>query len=92
MPALEKLNENVATSMKAKEAFVYQSAFPKPFTSFIIELVIIFGVAYKEITEEKVYFALVTQVIAKAPKPNKISFRILHIIWNWEKERMTSMV
>ena len=66
-PALKDLDGNVATSMKAKEAFVYRSAFPKPPISLEAEPVIPCGIAHKGITEEKVYFALVTQAIAKAP-------------------------
>lgn len=81
-PALKDVDGNVATSMKAKEALVYRSAFPKPPISLEAEPLISSGIAHKRITEEKVYLALVIQAIAKAPGPNKINFRILRMIWN----------
>ena len=91
-PALKDVDGNIATSMKAKEALVYQSAFPKPPISLETEPLISSGIAHKGITEEKIYLALVTQAIAKAPGPNKINFRILRMIWDWDKERIISMV
>ncbi len=91
-PALKDPDGNIATSMKTKEAFVYQSAFSKPSRSLEAEPVITHGVAHQGITENKVYLALVTQAISKAPGPNKINFRILCTVWNWDKERMTNMV
>ena len=78
--------------MKAKEALVYQSAFPKPPISLEAELLISSGIAHKRITIEKVYLALVIQAIAKASGPNKINFRIFRMIWHWDKERIISMV
>ena len=57
-----------------------------------MELLISSKIANKGITEEKVYLALVTQAIAKALRPNKINFRILRMIWDWDKERIISMV
>ena len=78
--------------MKVKEALIYQSAFPKPSISLEAEPLISSRIAYKGITKEKVYLALITQAIAKAPESNKINFRILRMIWDWDKERIISIV
>ncbi len=40
----------------------------------------------------KVAQALMTQAAAKAPGPDKINFKILQMIWSWDKARITSMV
>lgn len=66
--------------MKAKKTFVYQSAFSRPPINLKEELVIIKKSSHQEITEDKVYFALVTQAIAKNPRQNKINFQILCMI------------
>ncbi len=44
------------------------------------------------ITEEVVAQALMTQAATKAPGPDKINFKILQMIWSWDKARITSMV
>ncbi len=78
--------------MKAKEALVQRSAFPKPPTNLIEPPVTSFGLAHTKITEESVAQALMTQLATKAPGPDKINFPILQMIWGWDKARITSMV
>lgn len=60
--------------MKAKEALVRRSAFPKPPISLGPEPLVLPGIAHMEITEEKVSYALMSQSTAKAPGPDKITF------------------
>ena len=79
-PALKDSDGNVAVSMKAKEALVRQSVFPKPPTSLVQTPVISSGLAHTKITEAIVAQALVTQARTKAPGPDKINFQILHMI------------
>ena len=78
--------------MKAKEAMVRRSAFPKPPTHLIKPPVLSFGLAHANITEEMVAQALMTQAATKAPGPDKINFQILQMIWCWDKTRITNMV
>ena len=47
---------------------------------------------HTKITEETVAQALMTQSATKAPGPDKINFKILQMIWSWEKTQITSMV
>ncbi len=72
----------MAVSMKAKEALVRRSAFPKPPPNLFEPLVIPFGLAHTKITEEIVAQALTTQVATKAPDSDKINFQILQMIWS----------
>ena len=91
-PALKDSDGNTAVSMKAKEALVRKSAFPKPPINLFEPSVIPSGLAHTKITEEVVARTLMTQAANKAPGPDKINFKILQMIWSWDKTRITSMV
>lgn len=68
--------------MRAKEALVQRSVFPKPPINLTTPPVTSFGLAYTKITEEMVAQALMTQAAIKALGPDKINFQILQIIWS----------
>lgn len=91
-PAIKDPDGNVATSMKAKEALVCRSAFPKPPISLGPEPLVLPRVAHIGVTEVKIAHALMSQSATKAPGPDKINFRILRMIWDWDKVRITSIV
>ena len=91
-PALKDSEGNVATSMKAKEALVRKSAFPKPPSDSHPDPEIEPGSAHLAITENIVYHALFSQSATKAPEPNKINFQILRLIWSWDKVQITRLV
>ena len=91
-PALNDPDGNIATSMKAKEALICRSAPPKPPISLGPEPLVLPGVAHIGVTEVKIAHALMSQSATKAPGPDKINFRILRMIWDWDKIRITSMV
>ena len=78
--------------MKAKEALVRKSAFPKPPANCEVPRVIGAGTAHVKVTEEIVAQALMTQAATKAPGPDRINFRILRMVWDWDKVRITDMV
>lgn len=50
------------------------------------------GTAHIDITEGKISYTLMSQSATKAPGRDKINFQILHMIWKWDKVRITSMV
>ena len=81
-PALTDVDGNTAVSMKAKEALVRRSAFPKPPPNSIEPPLMSCGMAHTRITEERVAQALMTQAATKAPGPDKINFKILQMIWS----------
>lgn len=91
-PVLKDPLENVAISMKDKEAMIRKTVFPPPPKGTLREPRIPAGTAHLSITKERVYSALVAQSIQKAPGPDKINFGILRMIWNWESEKKTQMV
>ena len=91
-PTLKDSERNTAVSIKAKEALVRRSVFPKPPPSLLDSLVISSGLAHTKVTEQIVAQALTTQAATKAPGLDKINFQILQMVWSWEKAQITSMV
>ena len=71
---LQYSDENIATFIKAKEALVYKSVFPKPLTSHSQEPCMVAGMAYLEVMGEKIAYALLLQSTTKVHGPNKINF------------------
>lgn len=78
--------------MKAKEAMVRKSAFPKPLTNLGKPPVTSSRLAHVQVTRKVISKALMTQAATKASGPNKINFRILQMIWEWDKIQITYMV
>ena len=91
-PILKDGDGNIAVSMKAKEALVRRSAFPKPPPNLLEPPVTPRASAHTKITEETVARALTTQAATKAPGPARINFQIRQMAWSWEKAQITNMV
>lgn len=62
--------------MKAKEALVRKSAFPKPPNNFGPDPITSPGMAHVTITGDMVFKAFMSQSAAKAPGPDKINLQI----------------
>ena len=78
--ALKDGDGNTAVSIKAKEALVRRSAFPKPPPNFIEPPIISCGIVHIKITKETIAQVLMTQSKTKAPGQDKINFKILQMI------------
>ena len=91
-PALIGPNNEVAVTMQDKEALVRLHAFPPPPISHGTEYKPGQGTAHASVTKDKVGRALLCQSIKKAPGPNMHNFRILRILWDWDPDRITSVV
>lgn len=78
--------------MKEKEVLVRRSVFPKPPQSHEPEPLLLPGVTYMSITETKIGNTLMSQSAIKASGPDKINFQVLHMIWNWDKMRIASIM
>lgn len=89
---LKNTKRHTAISMKAKEALVHKSAFPKPPANLVELLILSSGMAHIKVTPEAVSLALITQAAMKASGPDMINFTILQMIWGWDKSRMTNML
>lgn len=91
-PALRDSEGHTDVLIKAKEALIRKSAFPKPPTNLAKLPVTFSGMAHTKIIQEIVSQALMTQATTKAPRPDKINFQILQMIWSWDKMQITNMV
>ena len=91
-PALIGPNNEVATTMQEKEALVRAHAFPTPPVFCGAEYQPRQGAAHLSITKNSVGKALLCQSVKKAPGPNMHNFRILRILWDWDSDRITSVV
>ncbi len=85
-------NNEKATTMQAKEALVRSHAFPRPPIVDGVEYQPSQGAAYLSITKDTVRKALFCQSVKKAPGPNMHNFRILRVLWDWDSDRITSVV
>lgn len=92
MPTFNNSEGNIAIFMKAKEAMIRKSAFPKSFTNLSQLPAILFGLAYTNLTKKLVAQALTIQSATKASGLDKISFQVLQIIWSWKKAHITNIV
>ena len=66
--------------MKAKEALMQRSAFPRPPNSFGPDFTLPSGIANIIIIKDMMGKALMSQSAIKAPRPDKINFQILRMI------------
>lgn len=89
--ALKDIERHTAVSIKAKEVLVYKLAFPKSPANLAKLLILSSGTAHMKVTPEVILQTLMTQVVIKVFKPDKINFKILQMIWGWNKSRMRNM-
>ena len=78
--------------MQDKEALVRVHAFPLLPVFYGTEYKSKQGTAHLLVTKDSVGKALLCQSIKKAPGPNMHNFRILCVLWDWEPNRITSVV
>lgn len=83
---------HITTSMKAKEKLIQESTFPPPPRSSYVEPSVWPGIAHQKATKEVIFHAFISQSTSKALGPDKINFRILNMIWEWDSKRLIAMV
>lgn len=71
--------------MKAKKAIIRKSVFSTPLPHLKQSLPMFSDVAYNQISQKGVSEVLMTQVTTKASRPDKINFKILQLILDWDK-------
>lgn len=78
--------------MQDKEALVRKHAFPSPPIFSGKEYNPGQETAHLSVTRDNVGYALLCQSIKKAPGPNKHNFCILRLLWEWDSDRITSVI
>ena len=90
--ALIRPNNEIVIIMQNKEALVRRHAFLPPPISHKIEYKLGQETAHASVTKDKVSRALLYQSINKAPGPNMHNFQIFRILWDWDPDRIISVV
>ena len=91
-PALVGQNNEIAVTMQDKKALVRALAFFPPPVFNGTEYKPRQGTGHSLVTKDSVSRALLCQSVKKAPGPNMHNFQILRILWNWDPDRITSVV
>ena len=85
-------NNEIAVTMQDKDALVRLHTFPPRPIFYGTEYEPEKGTAHTLVTKDHVGKALLCQSIKKAPRLNMQNFRILCILWDWDPDRINSVV
>jgi len=47
---------------------------------------------WKKITDEDIREALFNQLVQKAPRPDRLGFKAIMLLWDWDSQRMIEVV
>lgn len=83
---------HIAAFMKAKEKSIQESIFLPPPRCSYVEPSVWPRIAHQKATKEVIFHAFMSQSTSKALGPDKINFRILNMILEWDSKRLIAMV
>ena len=90
--ALKRSDEITAIIMKNKETLIRATAFSKPSQSASRTRRIERSVTHQSITEKAIHRTLYEQAIKKASDSDKLIFKILRLLWEWNAERVERLI
>jgi hypothetical protein len=90
--ALRSRNGEVAESLEEKAELIKEEAFPKPFKGVEWAAQKKGGNMHKEITEEDIRKAVYDQPTNKAPGPDRLGFKDIRLLWEWDANRIIAIV
>ena len=89
-PTLRGPGGELATSINEKEALIRETAFPPaPGDNDAIEIP--HGTWHTQIDEDTVKKALFHQAVQKAPGIDRLNFRALRLLWEWDNVRIVAL-
>jgi ribonuclease HI len=94
-PALVDEEGHTATTREEKEEMLRKQAFPPRNTGAeepLGEEEEATPTMWERITEDEVHEAIHNQSTTKSPGPDRLSFKAIRILWEWEPERVTALV
>ena len=89
-PTLHGPQEQVASSITEKEALIREVMFP-PTPGEGQETDVAHGTWHTQVDEERVKQALFHQAVQKAPGIDKLNFRALRLLWEWDSPRIVAL-
>ena len=95
-PAIKALNGDIAITIEEKEAIFLKQAFPEPLKA-TENIESSFSQLFSQnesisISEKDIQAALFQQSIKKAPGPDRLNFKALRLLWNWDKTRIITLI
>ena len=91
-PALKGTNSTITVTTEAKKALIRAAAFFKPSVTENNQETIGKGNGHQLISQKAVQLVLYSQLVKKAPGPDKLNFRALRLLWDWDAERITYLI
>ena len=94
-PAIKSLNGEVAITIEEKEAIFMKQAFPdlsKESSAALPLPTLNMNAENSFISEKDIEKALFEQSIKKAPGPDKLNFKALRLLWDWDKTRIIALI
>jgi hypothetical protein len=90
-PAIRDQMGGMAVTLEEKEVAFRQSAFPPPPGGQHVQLPL-GGMAGDRVTKETIKEAILGQSVKKAPGPDRLTFRAIRLIWEWDPDRIIALV
>jgi len=90
--ALKSRDGVVAESWEDKAELIKEEAFPKPLKGVERKAPEQGGGMWKTITDEEVRMALFDQSVMKAPGMDRLGFKAIRLLWEWDAPRIIAIV
>jgi len=82
----------VAESWEDKTKLIKEEAFPKPLKGVVGKAQEEGGEMWKKITDEDIREALFNPWVQKAPGPDRLGFKVIRLLWEWDSQRIINNV
>jgi len=90
--ALRSRSGEVAESSEEKAELIKEEAFPKPLKGVERKAQEEGGEMWKKITDEDIREALFNQSVQKAPGLDRLGFKAIRLLWEWDSQRIINIV
>jgi len=90
--ALRSRSGEVAESLEEKAELIKEEVFPKPLKGVERKAQEERGEIWKKITDEDIREALFNQSVQKAPGPDRLGFKAIRLLWEWDSQRIINVV
>jgi len=90
--ALKSRSGEVAESWEEKAELIKEEAFPKPLKGVERKAQEEGGEMWKKITDEDIREALFNQSVQKAPGPDRLGFKAIQLLWDWDSQRIMNIM
>src|SRR5271154_29236 len=91
-PAVKGENDEIATTLEEKEALFLASQFPKAKNSDIPEPIIPQNGGIELVTDQLIQQALFSQSTKKAPGIDRLNFKAVRLLWEWDQSRLLALI